>query len=149
MKIADVMTRDVRVIQPDNNSGLFGSSQRPNVVPDVDPYAANAGEYDAACRCVPWLNPQAWTPASPFTFGNAPRVDPEGRTPARHVWNLAVQKAARTGGTTLTFRVEVINLFNSRDLAGPVIAFPQPTFGQITASGGVPRTLQLMARAAF
>lgn len=50
---------------------------------------------------------------------------------------------------TLTFRLEVINLFNSRDLAGPVIQFPQATFGQITASGGVPRTLQPMVRAAF
>jgi hypothetical protein len=139
----------VRVIQPDNSSGLFGSSQRPNVVPDADPYAPSAGEYDPVCRCVFWLNPQAWTPAAPFTFGNAPRVDPDVRTPARHVWNLAVQKAARTGQATLTFRLEIINLFNSRDLAGPFIAFPQPAFGQITASGGVPRTLQLMVRAAL
>jgi hypothetical protein len=71
------------------------------------------------------------------------------RTPARQVWNLAVQKAARTSQVTLTFRLEVINLFNSRDLAGPAMAFPQATFGQITASGGVPRTLQLMIRAAM
>ena len=139
----------VRVVQPDNNSGLFGSSQRPNVVPDANPYAPSAGQYDPSCRCVLWLNPLAWTPAPPFTFGNAPRVNPNVRTPPRHVWNLAVQKAARTSGATLTFRVEIINLFNSRDLAGPFIAFPQPTFGQITTSGGVPRTLQLMVRAAF
>jgi trimeric autotransporter adhesin len=138
----------VRVVQADN-SGLFGSSQRPDVVPDVDPYASTAGEYDPSCRCVPWLNPLAWTPAVPFTFGNAPRVHPNVRTPARRVWNLAVQKAARTGQATLTFRLEVINLFNSRDLAGPIIQFPQPTFGQILASGGVPRTLQLMVRAVF
>ncbi len=71
----------IRIVQANTNSNLLGSSQRPNVVPGVDPMAPNAGEYDPSCRCVAWLNPAAWSGAAPFTFGDAPRVDPRLRTP--------------------------------------------------------------------
>jgi hypothetical protein len=111
--------------------------------------APNAGEYDASCGCVAWLNPAAWSSAAPFTFGNAPRVDARLRTSARNNWNLAVQKAERMGSTTLTLRAEIINLFNDPDLTGPVISFGLPTFGRIFNSGGVARTVQLMARWGF
>jgi hypothetical protein len=139
----------IRIVQSTNNSNLLGSSQRPNVVPGVDPMAPNAGEYDRSCRCVAWLNPAAWSGAAPFTFGDAPRVDPRLRTPGRNNWNLAVQKAERIGTTTLTLRVEVINLFDNPDLTGPVIGFGLPTFGGIFNSGNVARTVQLMARFGF
>jgi trimeric autotransporter adhesin len=137
----------IRVVQATNNSNLLGSGQRPNVVPGANPYAENAGAYDGSCNCVLWLNPAAWSAAAPFTFGDAPRVDPRLRSPARNNWNLAAQKAERLGATTLTLRTEVINLFNAPDLTGPVIMFGQPTFGRILNSGGVARTIQLMARA--
>jgi hypothetical protein len=45
--------------------------------------------------------------------------------------------------------MEVINLFNAPDFTGPAIAFGQPTFGRILNSGGVARTIQLMARLTF
>jgi hypothetical protein len=111
--------------------------------------APNAGEYDASCSCVAWLNPAAWSPAAPFTFGNAPRVDPRLRSPGRNNWNLAIQKAARLATSTLTLRAEVINLFNAADLTGPAIGFGLSTFGQIRGSGNVARTLQLMLRWQF
>jgi hypothetical protein len=139
----------IRVIQSTINSGLLASGQRPNVVPEANPYADNAGEYDRSCNCVLWLNPAAWSAAAPFTFGDAPRADPRLRSPARNNWNLAVQKAERLGPTTLTLRMEVINLFNAPDFTGPVITFGQPTFGRIINSGGVARTIQLMARLVF
>lgn len=96
-----------------------------------------------------WLNPAAWSAAAPFTFGNAPRVDPRLRTPSRNTRNAAIQKTERLGGSALTLRAEVINLLNDPDLTGPSIAFGQPTFGQIRNSGNVARMLQLMVRVAF
>jgi hypothetical protein len=139
----------IRVVQATNNSSLLGSSQRPNLVPDADPWSPRRGEYDAACACVLWLNPAAWSAAAPFTFGNAPRVDPRLRTPARNNWSVAIQKAGRLGSSTLTLRVEVINLLDDPDLTGPAIEFGLPTFGQIRGSGNVARTVQLMVRWAF
>jgi trimeric autotransporter adhesin len=127
----------------------LGSGQRPNIVPDVDPYSTRRGEYDPSCACVLWLNPAAWSVAPPFTFGNAPRVDPRVRTPARNNWSLAIQKVERVGGSTLTLRAEVINLFDAPDLTGPAIGFGVPTFGQIRGSGNVARTVQLMVRVGF
>jgi hypothetical protein len=139
----------IRVVQGDANSNLFGSSQRPNIVPEVDPYSARRGKYDATCQCVLWLNPAAWSPAAPYTFGNAPRVDPRVRTPDRNQWSIAVQKTGRIESHAITARAEIINLFNDADLTGPAIVFPQTTFGQIRGSGGVARTVQLMLRWSF
>jgi hypothetical protein len=139
----------IRVVQNNNNSGLLGSSQRPNVVPGVNPALASEPRYDTACGCVPWLNPAAWSPAAPFTFGDAPRTDPRVRTPMRANWDLALQKSQRVGGPILTIRAELLNALNQPDLRGPVIGFGLPNFGQILDIGGVPRTLQLMVRATF
>jgi hypothetical protein len=139
----------IRVVQQAINSGLLGSGQRPNVASAVDPYNEKAGAYDASCRCVLWLNPAAWSQAAPYTFGDAPRADPRIRTPARHNWNVAVQKLERVAAATLTLRAEVINVFNNADLGGPVITFGQTTFGRIFNSGNVARTVQLMFRVGF
>jgi hypothetical protein len=69
----------------------------------------------------------AWSAAAPFTFGNAARVDPRLRTPARNNWNVATQKTERIASSMLTLRAEAINLLNAANLTGPAIAFRLPT----------------------
>src|SRR5690242_16857814 len=87
----------VTVNQNPNNSNLLGSGQRPNVVAGMDPVLTTnpADSYDAACACIRWLNPAAWSPAAPFTFGNAPRADGRARTPARRNLDVAIEKSQR------------------------------------------------------
>jgi hypothetical protein len=92
---------------------------------------------------------RAWTAAAPFTFGNAPRTDTRVRGPAKKNWDLAIQKAHRTGGRTVTVRAEIINVFDDPNLLGPNTVFGSVDFGRITGVGGFPRTLQLMARFAW
>ncbi len=135
--------------QSPNNSNLIGSGQRPNVVAGVDPRAGGDGDYDAACGCIRWLNPAAWSQAAPFTFGDAPRADGRVRTAARRNVDLALDKSHRLGPQTMTVRAEVINLFNYADLRGPSIAFGDTSFGQIREAAGFPRMLQVSARLAF
>ncbi|MBI4266646.1 MAG: TonB-dependent receptor [Acidobacteria bacterium] len=141
----------VSVLQSPNNTGLLGSGQRPNVVPGVDSRLTDdpADSYDPACGCIRWLNPAAWSLAGPFAFGNAPRADGRARTPARHFWDVAVEKSHRVLGTTLAVRAEIINLFNAADFRGPNIGFGDATFGQIREAAGFPRMLQLVARVAW
>src|SRR5215813_3662148 len=67
----------VVIAQNNNNSGLFGSYQRPNVVAGQNP-KTSGGTEDRLDR---WFNPAAWSEAAPFTFGNAPRTDTRARTP--------------------------------------------------------------------
>jgi trimeric autotransporter adhesin len=138
----------ISVPQSPNNSGLFGSNQRPNVVSGVDPQLDGGLDerYDPACGCIGWLDPAAWSQAAPFTFGDAPRADGRARTPMRQVWDLAIEKPHRLNATTLSLRFEVINLFNRPDLRGPNTTFGDATFGQIRDQNGFPRMLQLLAR---
>jgi hypothetical protein len=141
----------ITVLQAPNNSNLFGSSQRPNVVTSVNARLTDDPEhsYDVACGCIRWLNPLAWSQAAPFTFGNAPRTDDRARTPARRNWDVAIQKSQAFAGKTIAVRAEVINLFNFADLRGPNNAFGAATFGQIREAAGFPRMLQLSIRAGW
>ena len=138
----------IAIHQSPNNSGLFGSGQRPNVVPGASTrLAGDINEsYDATCGCIRWLNPAAWSQAAPFTFGDAPRADGRVRTPARQTWDVAFQKMYSLDRTTLSIRGDIINVFNRADLRSPNTTFGDATFGQIRDQIGLPRTLQLTAR---
>ena len=96
-----------------------------------------------------WFNTSAWTAAPPFTYGNAPRTDARVRGPSNKNRDLAIQKAQRIGGGSLTIRAEIINVFDDPNLLGPNTVFGSVDFGRITGVGGFPRTLQLMARFAW
>lgn len=139
----------IQVSQSNNNSGLLGSGQRPNVT-SADPKLATdsaSNSYDASCQCVRWLNPAAWTAASAFTYGNAPRITADVRTAFKVNTDLAIQRSQGIGGSrTVMVRFEIINLFDNPNWLGPNTNFGQTTFGQITEVGGFPRLLQLLVR---
>lgn len=138
----------VNISQSSNNSGLLGSTQRPNVVSGASPVnSGNATDnYDAVCNCVRWLNPAAWTAATAFTFGNTPRTDAGVRTPGEAETDLNIAKMQRLGRFALTLRVDLLNMFNDPLFVGPVSTFGVGTFGQINALGGFARSLQFHVR---
>ncbi|MPZ18659.1 MAG: hypothetical protein GEV06_12205 [Luteitalea sp.] len=135
----------VQVYQANNNSGLFGSNQRPNLVAGVDPKTSgsNTDRVDA------WLDPEAWTAADPFTLGDAPRTDTRVRTPFKKNWDIAIQKMQRLGQTSLMVRAEIINAFDDANFRGPNTAYGLASFSRVTEVGGFPRMVQLMARLAW
>jgi hypothetical protein len=131
------------IVQDNNNSGLFGSFQRPNRVAGVDPKTKGSTED----RLNNWFNPAAWTAAAPFTFGNAPRTETQARTPFKQNWDIAFQKNQRLSEKfTLQLRAELINAFDDPNFLGPATRFGRADFGKITQVGGFPRLLQWMAR---
>jgi hypothetical protein len=135
----------VNVYQNNNNSGLLGSGQRPNVT-GVDPRTSGS----AVERINSWFDPAAWTLAPAFTFGDAPRTDDRARTPVRNFWDFAFQKSQPIGGNkSLIFRAELLNAFDHPDLNGPGVAFGLGTFGRITSVRGFPRMWQFMVKLAF
>ena len=145
------------IFQSSNNSGLFGSSQRPNLVAGVDPKTSGSETE----RLNNWINPAAYAPAAAFTFGNAPRVDTRVRAPIKRNWDIAFQKTLRFGeGKSIMARAEMINIFDNPNFLGPNTAWlPLPagldprsstfSFGKITGVGGFPRMLQFTVRFAF
>ena len=141
----------ITIYQASNTSGVLAGSQRPNVIANVDPRLADnpADAFDGTCSCIRWLNPDAWSAAAPFTFGNAPRADGRIRTPGRRLVDLAVDRVFKVADDTLTLRAEIINVLNAPDFRGPNPQWGSATFGEIRADSGFPRTLQLRARYAW
>ena len=132
----------VSVWQSNNNSGLLGSSQRPNLVPGVP--LATTGSLEE--RLTKWINPAAFAAAPAYTFGNAPRTLPDLRTPGQRNVDLSVQKAQTIAGKTVSVRADVLNLFDNPLFTTLQSQFGTPTFGQLTAVGGYARSLQFLVR---
>ncbi|HEV3215253.1 MAG TPA: carboxypeptidase-like regulatory domain-containing protein [Vicinamibacterales bacterium] len=130
------------IFQASNNSGLFGSTQRPNIVPGVNPAAPGGWE----SRLGQWLNPAAWSAAPAFTLGNAPRTDPRVRTPGQATTDVNIQKSVRLGNKTFGLRADILNLFDQPLFTNVVTQFGVSNFGQVNQVGGYPRSLQLSAR---
>ncbi|MEO8679655.1 MAG: TonB-dependent receptor [Vicinamibacterales bacterium] len=141
----------VAIIQNAGAGATFGFGQRPNRVPGVSPVLTDdpVNSFDPTCLCVRWLNPEAWTAAPAFTFGNAPRADPDARTPGRANWDVGIQKTIAVARARFTLRAEMINVLNDPGFFGPLITFGPANFGQIRRSGNFPRTLQLSVRAGW
>jgi len=142
----------IQMSQTPNNSGLFGSGQRPNVVPGADPLVPGVirSRMDVNIKDNQYLNPDAWSLAPAYTFGNAPRSDPKVRTPWRNNLDISLAKQFDTGASTQTsLRVEILNATNTPQFAGSTTQLGSGAFGQLRSQGGYMRMVQITARFTF
>jgi hypothetical protein len=105
-----------------SGDGTGENATRANFVPGVSPYhgvsRAIQGSVASGSLSVNWLNPNAFTSASPNDFGNTPRNVLHG--PGFEDVDLSVFKNTKiTERVTAQFRVEMFNLFNHLNLAAP------------------------------
>jgi hypothetical protein len=136
----------LNVTQQNNNTGSLGGTQRPNLTA-TDPNTSG----DTRQRLDNYIDPAAYAGAAPFTFGNAPRTDPRIRTPFRSNWDITIAKRVPISGRfSGQLRVEMLNAFNQlRFASGPEARVGNPSFGRITAQGGLTRQTQLTFRLAW
>jgi trimeric autotransporter adhesin len=132
---------------------LFGGVLRPNLVPGQDLLAA--GDITDRIRSNVsdnlYFNRSAFS-AAPFNqFGNAPRMLPGVWSPWRNNVDLSVSKLVPTGGgTTVSARIEVLNLFNTIQWAAPASsALGNTSFGQIRNQANNMRMMQFTFRFLF
>ena len=134
----------LEVTQPNNNSVIGASLQRPNAtgVP-----AATSGSTDA--RLNGWLNPAAFSQAQQFTFGNLnPFLTVRG--PQLFNWDLSAFKGFAVGERLKAqFRAEALNATNTPYFGNPNTTYTSPTFGKITSQINNARLIQLGARFTF
>jgi trimeric autotransporter adhesin len=137
-----------------DNLGLLGNAQRPNLVPGVD--LATSG--DLASRLasadhptVTWVNPAAVTVAPAGTWGTAPRLTTDVRTPRLINTDVSVSKNFSLGGSkSAQLKFEMINLFNRvQTNSFSSVSAGASTFGQITTQSGFMRLTQVMFRFGF
>jgi hypothetical protein len=145
----------IGVSQSNSTSNLLGNGQRPNLVAGVD--LATAGDQAARLASADhpsaaWLNAAAFTTATANTFGNAPRVITDVRTPIQTETDLSVAKNFSLAGIRqVQVKIEVINLFNQVQVRGNQMNTTQgnSAFGTIVSQGGFMRTTQIMFRYSF
>ena len=121
---------NVVISRPDNKTvngvtvanilgGNSRGTQRPDLVPGVDPYLKNG---------VRWLNPAAFTTPQPGTFGNLPRNFLRG--PEFWQVDLMLSKDVRFAQTqAVQVRLEVFNIANRLNYENPASTLPDGTAG--------------------
>jgi hypothetical protein len=119
-------------------------TQRPNVVPGVDPYGARDG-------LTGYFNPAAFSVPATGTLGDA-QFNPL-RGPGFWQWDQAFTRAFEVGaGRRIEVRAEAINLTNHFNHGNPGAALANTaTFGRVTslAVGATPRIWQFAVKYSF
>jgi len=136
----------INVGQLGDNTGTFSGEQRPNVNAGVDPVTTGNRED----RFNGWINPAAYSLAAPYTFGNAPRTNPDLRTPDRNNIDLVISKdVSVTNRVRAQVRLELLNLTNHVKTNGAEQRLGESNFGTITSQAGFMRITQLTFRVTF
>jgi hypothetical protein len=129
------------VAQPNNNSVIGASTQRPNAT-------GTAASVDApfAKRIDGWINPAAFSQAAQFTFGNVGRVI-SLRGPGQISFDASLFKTFDVlEKVKAQFRAEAMNITNTPTFYGPNTTFTNPQFGIITSQANYPRLIQMGVR---
>jgi len=128
--------------QVTNYNGAFGyETQRPNAT-GISPQTSGSIE----SRINGYVNPDAFTQAPEFTFGNATRTIPM-RGPGVSAWDLSLFKTvAIKERFKVQFRAEAINAFNTPQFNTPSMTVGSPSFGTIGGEASIPRQMQLDLR---
>jgi hypothetical protein len=121
-----------------NAGGSTAGSDRPNAIGDP---ALETPTPDQ------WFNTAAFAVPAQYTFGNAGRNSVRG--PGFATFDIALSKEIQSSRGTLTFALQVFNLFNRTNFDQPEHFVDEPTtFGHIF-SAKAPRQVQLVARIGF
>ena len=132
------------VTQPNNNSPLGASLQRPNAT-GIAP--ATTGSTDA--RINEWINPAAFSSVGEFAFGNTSRFLTL-RGPGLFNWDASLFKSFLIKERIKAqFRFEALNATNTVEFANPNTTLTNSSFGLITSQVNHPRFLQLGIRVTF
>ncbi len=134
-----------------NDSTLFGTGSRPNIVPGC------TKSIKGKSRLNQWFNTACFNAPPDFTFGNEPRVDPTLRGDGVNNFDFALFKKLSLDSYerfNFEFRVEVFNLFNRTQFAPPnttCCSTNNVNFGAITATapGTNPRLVQFAMKFLF
>jgi hypothetical protein len=132
------------VTQPNNNSVIGASYQRPNAT-GISPETSGSTEQ----RLSGWLNPAAFSQAPQFTFGDISRFI-TARGPGLFNLDFSIFKTfAIRERIKAQFRAEALNATNTPYFGTPNTTLTSSSFGLITSQINNPRLIQLGVRVAF
>jgi hypothetical protein len=127
-----------------DNTGLLGGGQRPDILGNAKIANANKNE---------WFNTAAFALPAQFTIGDAPRVLPNVRNPGFTNADLSIFKNTYIGANeryNIQLRLEAFNALNHPYFSGPDPNIGDGSnFGKITGTAGDPRDIQLAVKFYF
>jgi len=133
----------LNIVQVSNALSSYGfGHQRPQSV-SVSAGGNPAGNHQG------WLGGNV-TETHGFALGGGPQTTDMARSPRYFNWDLSLEKTTTLyEDLNLMLRFEMINAFNQPNWNGPRTRFGAGNWGQITSTGGFPRTIQFMAKVTF
>jgi hypothetical protein len=140
----------IGLLQSDNT--LFAGANRPNLTgvgfETSGSFPDRLASADHATAT--WINPAAVTAAPAGTYGNAPRLITDVRTPPIKNTDVSFTKNfGLTGGRSAQIKLEIVNLFNRVQTNSINITTGGAAFGQISSQSGFMRLTQVMFRYSF
>jgi len=137
-------------------TGFANGTIRPNYIAGKS--KAGTGSPHSASRVKAWFNTAAFeapqdSDGNPIPFGNEPRVDPSIKSQGEVNFDLSLNKSFFiTKEAKLKFAAETFNLFNHAQFAAPGTSNQEVdtgSFGEITSTTNIPRTIQLSLRLSY
>ena len=155
-------------------TGVGGSYQRPNLVGDAHAACLSgrpqgrlgtATVYGSGIGQPQYLNAAAFSPAKPYTYGNAPRMLP-CQGPGSNNSDVSINKNFKiTEKVNAQFRAEALNAFNTPQFGNPTLTYvvsangvagtptvptgTAQTLGNVTSQINYSRIIQLGGRISF
>lgn len=136
----------------DNNLGLFGGRQRPNLIGDPNTSGSDADRVATSNQPeARFFNAGAFADPGAGRYGNAPRTIGDARYQFRKNVDLVISKDTRLMGShTGQVRFEILNLTNTPKFRGiDSNQINAGSFGRITQQAGFMRIWQLSFRYKF
>jgi hypothetical protein len=138
---------------PSNYTGWWGG--RADRVAGSDAYSNQGSGHDIISG-VPWFNPAAFAPPTPWTWGNSARNSVWG--PGLWNWDISLSKSFSLGERVrLQLRGDGLNAFNHFNLGNPTATIadtrdggvPSTTAGRIYGGTGNSRVIQVSGKIIF
>jgi hypothetical protein len=132
------------------NIPLFGGGNRPNWISPNVRSSVSMGSFDPAVDL--YLNINAFSQPAAFTYGNAPPLLPNVRTPAYYDEDISLFKKIYLSRESryLEFRAEFFDIFNRVVFGYPAANINSPsTFGVIGSQANTPRVIQFALKLIF
>jgi Carboxypeptidase regulatory-like domain len=128
---------------------LFGGGNRPNWISSNVLTSIPMSQFDPSVDR--YLNIDAFSQPAPFTFGNAPPVLPNVRTPFFYDEDFSVFKNVYFRESAyVQFRAEFYDILNRVVFSGPAADVNSPaTFGVIGSQANTPRVIQFAMKLIF
>lgn len=133
--------------QAQNNTGLGSPGQRPN----NNGKSAHIDGGSTNDRLQRWFQPDVFSLAPAFTFGNVGRTLPDVRNPGQRNFDLSVYKnfPFRENRLNLQLRGEAFNALNRVQFSAPGSVVGNPTIGVISGTSVDARQMQVALRLRF